>query len=564
METLEVFDNQKKEMKKKLEYFLKVLQNGKNFGVEILEEDIKKIEYAIKQKENEKLNVVLIGGFSEGKTSIAAAWLEEYDKTKMKIAMKESTDDIREYDIGNLHLVDTPGLFGFKETENKEKFKDITKKYVSKADIILYVMNPTNPIKNSHSEELEWLFKKLNLLSRTVFVLSCFDKVADIEDEDDYEENLKIKRENIERRLNDIGIITNNEKKSLPIVAVSANPFDEGIEYWLQNIEEYKELSHIKKLQEATTKIIQQNGGIDIIILETQKSIINDVISNRIPDVQKKIDDRKEENKKLRNLSEELEIEVEDMDKQIKNKKLALEEFIIDLFTQLIVEVKGTSIYTIEEFIDRNIGNNGIIIESKIKREFQRQIEMIETSLEQFVRSFDNKIKNYKFTTREEEEGYSEYFKFGANFLKNINLNLTSKAIIATRDFLGLAIKFKPWQAVKIANNINKAIPIIGSIAGIGIEAWESYSKNEKEKELRKVIDDMVKNFEKQQKEYYDLINDREKFDNKLFEGYYELKKKVEEIRSNLAENEVVEQNFENWADEIRELEKEINMISVR
>ena len=35
-----------------------------------------------------------------------------------------------------------------KETE----YQEITKKYVSEADIILYVMNSTNPIKESHTK----------------------------------------------------------------------------------------------------------------------------------------------------------------------------------------------------------------------------------------------------------------------------------------------------------------------------------------------------------------------------------------------------------------------------
>ena len=38
-------------------------------------------------------------------------------------------------------------------------------------------MDPTNPIKESHKAELEWLFRDLGLLSRTVFVLSRFDAV---------------------------------------------------------------------------------------------------------------------------------------------------------------------------------------------------------------------------------------------------------------------------------------------------------------------------------------------------------------------------------------------------
>ncbi|GAA9432771.1 hypothetical protein HpHA286_07810 [Helicobacter pylori] len=51
----------------------------------------------------------------EGKTSIAAAWIERLDKS-MKIDHQESNDAVKIYDIDNeIELVDTPGLFGFKE-----------------------------------------------------------------------------------------------------------------------------------------------------------------------------------------------------------------------------------------------------------------------------------------------------------------------------------------------------------------------------------------------------------------------------------------------------------------
>ena len=283
METLKVFNKKKEDIFKMLDNLLLVLKEGKELGVDIEPEYITKIEKSIDENEDKKLKVVLIGGFSEGKTSIAAAWLEEYDKNKMKIAMTESTDDIREYNIGNINLVDTPGLFGFKETANKEKYKDITKKYISEANIVLYVMNSDNPIKESHKEEIQWLFKDLNLLPRTVFILSRFDNVADIEDDNDYNGMLKIKKENILKRLKDFEVINAEESHKLPIVAVAANPFDEGIEYWLGKLDEFKKISHIDSLQNATSDIVKKNGGVDSVLLETQKSIIKEILELKIP-----------------------------------------------------------------------------------------------------------------------------------------------------------------------------------------------------------------------------------------------------------------------------------------
>ncbi|WRD73351.1 hypothetical protein E5E73_03185 [Helicobacter pylori] len=48
--------------------------------------------------------------------------------------------------------------------------------------------------------------------------------------------------------LNDLISLSEKEKEGLSIVAVAANPFNEGLEYWLEHKEEFQKLSHIKTL----------------------------------------------------------------------------------------------------------------------------------------------------------------------------------------------------------------------------------------------------------------------------------------------------------------------------
>ncbi|GAA6853454.1 hypothetical protein HpHNI37_09330 [Helicobacter pylori] len=105
------------------------------------------------------------------------------------------------------------------------------------------------------------MFRTLNLLSRTIFVISRFDEEADIEDEEDYNKRFEIKKENVQNRLDDLISLSEEEKESLIIVAVAANPFGLGLEYWLKHKEEFQKLSHIKTLQDATQKKIKENGG---------------------------------------------------------------------------------------------------------------------------------------------------------------------------------------------------------------------------------------------------------------------------------------------------------------
>ena len=560
METLKLFNKKKEEVFKMLSNLLSVLKEGKELGVDIEPEYITKIEKSIDENEDKKLKVVLIGGFSEGKTSIAAAWLEEYDKKKMKIAMTESTDDIREYNVGNINLVDTPGLFGFKETANNEKYKDITKKYISEANIVLYVMNSDNPIKESHKEEIQWLFKDLNLLPRTVFILSRFDNVADIEDDNDYNGMLKIKRENVLKRLEDFEVIDAEKIQKLPVIAVAANPFDEGIEYWLGKLDEFKKISHIGSLQHATSNIVEKNGGVGSVLLETQKSIIKEILELKIPLATAKVEKLDKEYKNLDNVIKEMKEDLSNLKTKIELAKNYLKSFILELFTDLILQLEGTTIETFINFFERNIGSEGIVLNNKIENGFNKKVLEIENDICRLEKNFDNEIDNFEEFT---QDNSLEKFKIGSEMLKNANLGLTNASIIAIRDFLNLSIKFKPWQAVKIANVINKGIPIIGAILGIGLELWDSYSKKKKEEEFLKAKKQMKEDFEKQRKEYKELIENAEEFDKNVFKNYFKLGNNITKLSNELSEKMKEKERFENWREEAKAIDNNLKAIKV-
>ena len=161
METVEIYDQQRKTNSHEIQELINILHEGSQFGVQFDEKLEQKLQEQIENIQNKKLKVVLVGGFSEGKTSIAAAWLDKLEGS-MKISQSESSDEVATYNEGSVELVDTPGLFGFKKTIDEQKYRDITKKYISEANIILFVMNSTNPIKESNKELMQWLFSDLN------------------------------------------------------------------------------------------------------------------------------------------------------------------------------------------------------------------------------------------------------------------------------------------------------------------------------------------------------------------------------------------------------------------
>ncbi|NHB13703.1 labile enterotoxin output A [Helicobacter pylori] len=547
-ETLEQFKKNQERNQKNLKKLLDFIHTGEKYGIKVEESLKDKIHNAMKDVSGQKLKVALVGGFSEGKTSIAAAWIDRLDKS-MKIDHKESSDEVKIYDIDDeIELVDTPGLFGFKEkitdSGKIECYKDITKKYVSEAHLILYALNPSNPIKESHKDDLNWLFRTLNLLSRTIFVISRFDEEADIEDEEDYNKRFKIKKENIQNRLNDLISLSEEEKEGLIIVAVAANPFDLGVEHWLKHQEEFQKLSHIKALQDATQKKIEENGGKLTIIEEAKKSVIQDVIHRQMPLAKKEQQAIKREMEYLNRMIEKRRKDLQNLNNEISQARIHLKEFITRYFSDLILQVSGTSLETFNDFVIREIGDKGINIETKVQNEFERQTQGIVNEISKIETGFNADMSLF-------EKHAGAFGKIGIDLLKQsgfinaTNIKLARDALVATGKFVGidLALKFKPWGAVNLAGSINKGLPLIG----LAIEVWDSWKESQKIEKLEKAKEEMKSNFDGQKQEILALINDETRFKQTCFPMALELEKCIQACEESVKKTQECAQGLEKW-----------------
>ncbi|MFP6063809.1 LeoA/HP0731 family dynamin-like GTPase [Helicobacter pylori] len=547
-ETLEQFKANQKRNQENLKKLLDFIHTGEKYGIKIEESLKNKIRNAMENVADQKLKVALVGGFSCGKTSIAAAWIDRLDNS-MNIDHQESSDEVKIYDIDNeIELVDTPGLFGFKEkitdSGKIERYKDITKKYISEAHLILYALNPSNPIKESHKDDLNWLFRTLNLLSRTIFVISRFDEKADIEDEEDYNKRFKIKKENIQNRLNDLISLSEKEKEGLIIVAVAANPYDLGVEHWLKHKEEFQKLSHIKTLQGATQKKIKENGGKLTIIEEAKKSVIQDVIYRQMPLAKKEQQEIKREMEYLNRMIEKRRKDLQNLNSEISQARINLKEFITMYFSGLISQVSGTSLETFNDFAMREIGDEGSNVETRVQNAFERETQGIFNEMVKIGTGFNTDMNFF-------EKHAGTLGKIGINFLKQsgfinaTNIKLARDGIVAVAKFTGidLALKFKPWGAVKLASNLNKALPLIG----LTFEAWDSYNKYQKEQEFEKTKEEMKSHFDGQKQEILAHINDETRFKQACFPMALKLEECIQECEENVKKMQECAQGLEKW-----------------
>lgn len=563
--TLESFKNSQANVIKVLQHLQEFLAAGDAFGLAVDNAMKEKLNNAIRNVTGDKLRVALIGGFSEGKTSIAAAWLERLDKSTMKISHQESSNAVTVYEAGpDCVLIDTPGLFGFKELESEttgtvERYREITRKYVSEAHLVLYVMDPANPIKDSHRDELNWLLRTLNLLPRTVFVLSRFDAVADVEDANDYARNLVIKKENVVSRLKDLVALSEEEIQQLAIVAVAADPFAMGTEHWLSNLDTFRELSHIKLLQQATSSKVASAGGVSAVITETKRSIVRDILGKQLPIAIQNDEKIAAELSRLEKSNAQLQQSLNQTRNRIEQARSDLADNIVNLFTGLILEVKKLSMDSMPEFFERNIGSNGDVLNTRLQRLFTDHMGSITLDLKNMSLDINLEINQFNTTVR-------EYGKQGINsIIKSNTINNTS--VLASRDVLVKAgnaagfdltklLKFKPHGAVKFAKGLNGALVLVG----LGLELWDSWDKYKQEEKFRETISAMVSDFEKQRTELLSTIKSSE-FIEQCCPELMELQTSVKGIEDSVRTTRQKREQFYLWRSKGEAIDVEFRMM---
>lgn len=550
-QTLKSFKTRQSETLRVINELRVFLAQGASFGIDIDPKVDEKLDCAIRSMEGDKLRVALIGGFSEGKTAIAAAWLERFDMSTMKISPEESSNAVTVYDTGfDCLLIDTPGLFGFKEQFNSqtnalEKYKELTRKYVSEAHLVIYVMDPANPIKESHRDDLTWLFRSLNLLPRTVFVLSRFDAVADVEDDHEFNKFFTVKRDNVIGRLRDLIHLTDAEAAELTVVAVAADPFEMGTEYWLSNLERFRALSRIGLLQQATSEKVASAGGAVAIVEETRRSIVRDVLGKQLPIAIQNDERIAQEASKLDTMNHEMRKQLTLAEARIKDARIGLREFVTRFFTDLILQTRGQSLETFGDFFERNIGSEGVVLNTHLQNGFDQQMRAVKLDINKMAISFDAEVNHYNASLRAYgKQGINYLVKSGA--INNTTILATRDGIVGAARMVGLdlskLLKFKPWGAVKLANGLN------GLLAGFGlaIELWESWQQSQREQVFRTMISEMVKSLEKQRIELLGLI-DGPKFEDQFFPELVDLRAEMASVEQSVVAIREKHEQFHQW-----------------
>lgn len=527
-------------------------------GIDV-SETISKIENAKKIIQNDKVSVVLVGAFSDGKTSVAAGWLnEKFDN--MKIDSDESSDEILCYNPSSIpegcQIVDTPGLFGDKigndDNGGRIALSEKTKKYISEANLILYVVTAKNPIKDSHKECIKWILKDLNKQSSTIFVINRMDDVADMTDDDDYALQARIKSENLRSKLIDCGV-PHNEAEEINIACISAAPNGKGIEMWKEYREEYLRRSRLAALENMTNEILQNSR--QHLIVKTGCDILNDEINKTLDIIREEVG--KIETILLPEQKETLSRNKRDLEqlfKRLLRSRGEIKDELRALEKGKIATIRAATIENFKDVVEDEIGvlpgQEGYRLNEEINSVFERYCAKHSEWTGQVGNSMQTEYeKQNELMESLLSQGTGALSK-GLKGAKYIGADAFKKGIFAGRDLLGKfgkTIKFKPWQVTKMANFATKALPIIGAGIDIVSDIIANSKEQKRNREFEHTKDEIKEYLKKMFKEINDKLNNNEQYLEDFAPDYCELLEqiKTDEESIQIQENQLSE--FKNW-----------------
>ncbi|EPJ6493510.1 LeoA/HP0731 family dynamin-like GTPase, partial [Pseudomonas aeruginosa] len=230
---------------------------------------------------------------------------------------------------------------------------------------------------------------------------------------------------------------------------------------------------------------------------------------------------------------------------QISSVRINLRDFVVRYFSGLNMRTEGLTLETFGEFYQREIGAEGVVIASRLQSEFERQLNGVSQELSRMRLSFDSEIGHFNSAVLKLGKQGVNYVVKG-NFINNTNILAARDGLVSVAKTLGMdlgkMLKFKPWGAVNLAKNLNGVL----SVAGLALEAWDSYERMKQQDALVAAKAEMIKNFDEQRKGLLQLI-DSDNFIESFFPEYASLQTDADSVSKTIVEQEGLRQQFKEW-----------------
>ncbi|HCE5838028.1 TPA: LeoA/HP0731 family dynamin-like GTPase [Pseudomonas aeruginosa] len=544
MEQFTQFSVEKQAALGTLEKLRGVLDALYEMGVDV-EGDLQKITSAMQAVESDVLRIALLGAFSDGKTSVIAAWLGKVMED-MKISMDESSDRLAIYKPeglpGQCEIVDTPGLFGDKEKEvdgEQVMYEDLTKRYISEAHLILYVVDATNPLKDSHSEIAKWVLRDLNKLSSTVFVINKMDEVTDLTEQVLFEEQAAIKKENLKSKLQRAANLSSDELTRLNIVCIASNPSGRGLEFWFGKPVHYESRSRINDLKSMIGQILQANVS-EVLIAKTGLDVVRDIVGQRVAFAKEHLQGLELFAQQHAEESRRFEQDIQQGRREVKRLAGELASELQSMEAQLLGRLRPLSLEDIRGYLEDELGYTeegvGYKLHLRIKNAIDRFFDHSSAVTKRLSDDIARQLNSSESFISAMSEGALNSLSNAFKGISNVSPEAIKSTIFIARDTLGkltgYVYKFKPWEATKLAGNISKWTGPAGAVVSLSSDLYGAYKVHELEQELKQVKDSITSLIKGAFKDIYDLLSD----DEKTFDFFAPQIKEVEKVVTEMSE----------------------------
>ncbi|QGY32661.1 LeoA/HP0731 family dynamin-like GTPase [Pantoea cypripedii] len=523
MDALTQFSIEKQRAIAALDELRDVVQSLGELEIDVAQ-DLEKIHAAMQAVESDVLSIALLGAFSDGKTSVIAAWLGRI-MDDMAISMDESSNQVAVYQPeglpGKCEIIDTPGLFGDKEREidgRQVMYEDLTKQYISQAHLILYVVDATNPLKESHSAIVRWLLRDLNKLSSTIFVINKMDEVTDLTEQSLFEQQETIKKANLRDKLARMADLSADELAQLYIVCVASNPNGRGLEFWFGKPEQYDSRSRIPHLKQVTGEILASTVPAEL-QAKTGLDVVHDIIRQRVIHAQQQLEAlavfARQNNEESVRFSED----IRQSRREVKQLARDLQTHLLGMEKQLMGMLRPLSAEDIRSFMEDELGlaADGIgfklsmNIKSVIDSYFDQSSSITQRLSDNIIRQVDSSASFLGTLSEGAIKSLGGTFKT----LSKIDPDTIKSTIFLARDTVGkvtgYVYKFQPWEATKLAGGIARWAGPAGAAIQIGTDLYGMWAAHAREEELREAKTSLTQLIQEAFKEIYDILADDEK-----------------------------------------------------
>ena len=500
-----------------------------------------KVDAAIRSLSDRFLRIVLMGSVSDGKTSVIAGLLEKVEEN-MKIARSESTDELAFYrfdDVDDMEIVDTPGLFGNKEKVidgRVVKYSDITQKYISEADVLVYVCDAIVPVKASHVDDLRTVLRDFGKLDSTIFVLNKMDDAGVIMlDDESYKLGSDVKKQALIDRLRQTIGLTDDEEERLRVVCVAANPKKKGLPYWLERKEEYRKRSRLGLLRNEIDRVMAE-GDIDDLKQKSALSVIVDVVLQIRTQLEMLIEPVEESMPDLKAKTDDLANDVAHFRLDLLESMRRLQSDLETYEAELNAGVDGCNLDTISSFLALSIGTRGndITYHHVIRRINQYLSEANEANR----MTIESAIGRFTQSSQDVRDVLTSALKKGAEALGK--KTVTNTEVLKVRDFLAKhfkwaeKIKFPPHGAKNLAGTITQGFKDASGILAVLMELGDTIAKVVKAGKLKKLKVVLKSSLSCIFQQVYEMMDDENAYFENFAPSYLEMEKMQVESQKEL------------------------------